>query len=96
MAIAMAMLGLLLGVFVPLAYFLANWVATRLDRGNVLLHLVVVFACAGVLIVGVAEVIGSLFGPEVRRHAAWFFGAWAAGFVLAPLAAKLSLKKRHG
>lgn len=90
----MAILGLLFGVAVAFAIFLANLMAVRFSRGNALLDVVIRLACFGALILVVAEVIGSLFGPEVRQHAASFWGAFAAGLVLVPIATALHVRKK--
>lgn len=92
---AMAILGLLFGVAVALSIFLANLMAVRFSCGNDLFDIVIRLACVGALILIAAEVIGSLFGPEVRLHAASFWCAFAAGLVLVPVATALHVWKKN-
>lgn len=85
-------LGISFGAFVAFSIFLANLVATKFGRGNVLIDLVLRLGCFGLLVLSASEVLGWLFGSQLRQHSLWFWASFALGLVVVPFLVALHNK----
>jgi hypothetical protein len=92
--LGISVLGLCFGAVVALAILVANLVAARFARGSSLLDIVIRLGTFGALILVSAEVVGFVFGAEVRQNAPWFWGAFAIGFVVVPSAFAIRSRRR--
>ena len=91
-----AVVGICFGTVVAFSIFLANLAAARFGRGNALVDVFLRLGCFGLLVIGVSEVLGSLFGAQLRAHAPWFWGGFAIGFLLVPFIAMLYNRRKNG
>ena len=92
--IVAAGLGICFGAFVAASIFLANLVATKFGRGNWLIDVALRLGCFGLLVLTFSEVLGSLFGSQLRQHALWFWASFALGLVFVPLMVALYNKSK--
>ena len=88
----MATFGLGFGAFVALSILLAHLAASKFSNENPWLDLVVRLGTFGVLVLVASEVIGSYYGPQIRKQAPWFWGGFAVGFVLFPSLVSLCVR----
>lgn len=79
-----AALGAAFGVWVALAIAASMLAAAKCAARSDLLDIGLRIGVIALLTVPVAHVIGQVFGSQVRQHAGWFWGCWAACFFLTP------------
>jgi hypothetical protein len=88
----MELLGFLFGVATASLIFLANFIANLLSKFGDVVDIILRLALYGAPLIGLAEIVGMLYGPEVRQHALSFWLSFFLGLVLVPLSGTLVLR----
>ncbi|RYH34994.1 MAG: hypothetical protein EON54_19755 [Alcaligenaceae bacterium] len=73
-------IGAMMGVFLALADFISKWAAGRFNHGSRNLDSTIRRTVFGVIVVGPVILVGVNFGPLVRQHPYWLFGAMCIAF----------------
>jgi hypothetical protein len=92
--VAALVLGSLFGVATALSIRIAHLVAVWFARGSVALDLLLRLGTFGLLIIGMASLIGNLFASIVRCQSGWFLGGIVFGFGVLPWAFN-RIARRH-
>jgi len=70
-------IGAMMGLFFALADFISKLAADRFDRN---LHMTIRRTVFGVIVIGPVILVGVNFGPLMRQHPYWLFGAMCIAF----------------